>query len=112
MRMPSWNTLRVPIAFIVAPLACPLIFILYGVIAGSTLTDPLAAGAFRAYAIVSLIGVYLFVGTVGVLIYRLMCEHNLTSFWLAPLVGYIGGAVSFFLFGMPRPFDRGSLNWR
>jgi hypothetical protein len=111
VRMPSWDTLRVVIAFLVAPLACPLIFYLYVVTALPPGPDHPSyyQNLFLFVVGGSTLGVYFYVIVLGIPIYLSMRHYNLTSFWLAPLVGYIAGAVSILLIGMPRPFSNPEL---
>jgi hypothetical protein len=111
VRMPSWDILRVAIAFLVAPLACPLIFYLYAVTAVSLPSDDPSLYKNLLMFLVggSTLGVYFYVIVLGIPIYLSMRHYNLTSFWLAPLVGYIAGAVSILLIGMPRPFSNPEL---
>ena len=93
-----WNVIRTPIAFLVAPLAVPFIFGAYY----QSFDPPTSGqGLFRAILSVSAIVAYLGVIIFGVPIYRLLQKHKLTAFWIAPLVGFIVGAIVYMLLAVP-----------
>jgi hypothetical protein len=108
MKMPSWDAVRTPVAFVVAPLSYPLIVVLYTTFVDPfPPDDPTSKYWLVTFLYFSTIAVYVSIVALGIPIYLLMCEHGWTSFWLAPLVGYVGGAACTFLVGMPRPFELG-----
>jgi hypothetical protein len=85
MRMPAWwDSARTPVAFLVAPLAVPLIFALYMQWPRSDLATSLAIvfSAFVAYA-----GTLIF----GLPLYLFLRAQNATAFVIAPPFGFVVG---------------------
>lgn len=88
---PWWNDVRTPIAFLVAPFAVPLIVALSVPASGSHNTA--AAAAVGVSALVSYFGAFVF----GIPTYLLLRARKLTAFWIAPVAGFMAGAVMWYL---------------
>jgi hypothetical protein len=82
----SSNAPRTAIAFLVAPLAVPLLAALYL----RTSLDDFGTGLALVFsAAVAYAGSFV----LGLPIYRFLCARKLTAFWIAPVVGFIAGAA-------------------
>jgi hypothetical protein len=97
MRTPSWwSEARTPVAFLVAPVAVPLVapWLFAPWLAEINLGLALAVSWFVGY-----VGAF----ALGLPIYRYLLARKLTAFWIAPLVGFVIGAImwcaTFALFG-------------
>lgn len=88
---PWWNDIRTPIAFLVAPFAVPLIVALS--VPASGLHNTAAAAAVGVSALVSYFGAFVF----GVPTYLFLRARKLTAFWIAPVAGFMAGAVMWYL---------------
>lgn len=101
MSKSRWNAQRTPIAFLLAPLAVPLIWTVYVASSapnGSTSPGLAFQGFFLVFSISALctyIGVIVF----GVPIYLFLRAYGLTAFWIAPVVGFMAGALMLSIFG-------------
>jgi hypothetical protein len=90
-----WNALRVPIAFLVAPLMVPLTITAFIAIDHSQIL--VAQGhtieGIRLFALGS--GIFAYAGTIilGIPTYVLLRKRNMTAFWVAPVAGFIAGAM-------------------
>jgi hypothetical protein len=85
------NDRRTIVAFLVAPLAAPLLAILQ-LLEIRPPADELGiaiASTTLSYALFSYIGTVL----LGIPVYRFLCARNLTAFWMAPAVGLLAGAA-------------------
>ena len=87
------DTMRQVIAFLVAPLVVPLLFlaVLY-------LSPPGIESIFGTALFVS--GFIAYVGTFmfGIPIYEFLRARNLTAFWIAPAAGVVVGAIMMYVF--------------
>lgn len=93
MRARSWRDERTPIAFLVAPLAVPLLIGIqtaYHTLANdAALHTELFLILLGTVALVAYGGVIIF----GIPAYLLLRARKLTAFWLAPAIGFIVGAM-------------------
>jgi hypothetical protein len=85
-----WSAVRVPVAFLVAPLGAPIVILLFAVPellqgSASLFQTPL----FILFLGYSFVIAYLATFTVGVLLFRILRKLELTQFWIAPAVGSI-----------------------
>ena len=92
MSTPSWDAVRTPIAFLVAPLAVPFILTALlqpppGVV--QYWLRPVQFGS----AIVAYAGVVIF----GVPIFLLLRKRKLTAFWIAPVAGFMIGTIMIYI---------------
>ncbi len=78
-------------AFIVAPLAVPLLTVLY-------LRLPMDNGAFGPASIVSALVAYAGAFIFGVPLYRFLLARRLTAFWIAAFAGFIIGTAMMYVF--------------
>lgn len=83
----DWNTARVPIAFLVAPLAIPMLVTLTFV----PLVPSVGFNSLIAYPIALLLSVPPF---------RILCESKLTGFWAMTTTGAAVGLATFFVLAM------------
>jgi hypothetical protein len=99
-----WNDVRTPIAFLVAPAAVPLIFVAYSTFTG----QPDAADAFLFGG--SLIVSYGATWAIGVPLYLFLRAQKVTTFVIAPALGFIlGAAMMYVLLG--RHMSSGNLQF-
>ena len=89
---PWWDNVRTPIAFLVAPSVVPLIVAVFVPAGGPK--DTAAAAVVAASAFVSYFGAFIF----GVPTYLFLRARQLTAFWIAPVAGFIAGAMMLFVF--------------
>jgi hypothetical protein len=91
------------LAFLLAPLALPLICIAYGLVWEFPREAPLPLlikGAAVSFAIFAA-GAYLGIFILGAPIYFVLRGCNHTAFWIAPVAGFIAGGMMFVpLFGV------------
>jgi hypothetical protein len=83
------------VAFLVAPLVCPVIILLGAVVAEPSPMSLLAA-LFLGVGLLP----FLYIPTLlfGVPVYRFLCSRRLTAFWVAPIAGFVAGTAAFFFF--------------
>jgi hypothetical protein len=92
---PWWDNIRTPIAFLVAPFVVPLIVAVFVLAVGPKDTAAAVVVAFSAVsAFVSYFGAFIF----GVPTYLFLRARPLTAFWIAPVAGFIAGAVMLYVF--------------
>jgi hypothetical protein len=92
MSTPSWDAVRTPIAFLVAPLAVP--FLLTALLQPPPGVVQYWLWPVQFYsAIVAYAGVVIF----GVPIFLLLRKRKLTAFWIAPLAGFIVGMIMIYI---------------
>jgi Zn-dependent protease with chaperone function len=86
MRAPSWwRDLRTPIAFLVAPLAIPIVM---------TWLRPSLADLDTGLAlVVSMLAAYIGIFVIGLPIYLYLQTRGAMAFWLAPIIGFMIGVV-------------------
>ena len=89
---PWWDNVRTPIAFLVAPFVVPLIVAVYVPAGGPQ--DTAAAAVVAVSAFVSYFGAFIF----GVPTYLFLRARQLTAFWIAPVAGFIAGAMMLYVF--------------
>ena len=93
MSAPPWSdNVRTPIAFLVAPFVVPLIVAVYVPTGGPK--DSAAAAIVAVSAFVSYFGAFIF----GVPTYLFLRARQLTAFWIAPVAGFIAGAMMLYVF--------------
>jgi len=92
-----WSAIRVPVAFLVAPLGAPIVIVLF--VVPELLQYPESffqnlRSLFQTPLFVLIVGysfviAYLVTLSVGVLLFRILRKLKLTQFWIAPAVGCI-----------------------
>jgi hypothetical protein len=95
--------MRTKLAFLLAPLALPLICVAYGLVwelpADAPLPELIRGVAFTAAILAA--GAYLGIFILGAPIYFVLRGCNHTAFWIAPVAGFIAGGMMFVpLFGV------------
>jgi hypothetical protein len=83
-----WGGERVRLAFLVAPLVCPVIIMVWAVVAEPSLMS-LLAGLFMGVGLLPFL--YIPILLFGVPVYRFLCSRHLTAFWVAPIAGFVAG---------------------
>ena len=92
MSTPSWDAVRTPIAFLVAPLAVP--FLLTALLQPPPGVVQYWLWPVQFYsAVVAYAGVVIF----GVPIFLLLRKRKLTAFWISPLAGFMVGAIMIYI---------------
>ncbi len=86
-----YDEARTLLAFVVAPLVVPLISTVY-------FRVRLANMAFPYTFITSTLVAYLGSLAFGLPIYRFLRARKLTAFWIAPVAGFIAGAMMWYVF--------------
>ena len=93
----SSDDARTAIAFLIAPLAVPLLAALY-------LRPSLDDFGTGLVLVFSAAAAYAGSFVLGLPIYRFLCTRKLTAFWIAPVLGFIVGAIMWYvtlaLFGL------------
>ena len=92
LHMPMY-TMRCMIAFLVAPLAVPLLFQM-----AAYLLPPREYGSVGIELFVSTLVAYAGVFAVGAPIYGFLRAHGLTAWWVAPIAGFLAGATMWYVF--------------
>ena len=85
-----WDAVRIPIAFLVAPLVVPLLAVL-------VLDAPLSDPSIVALLIVVTFATYVGVAAFGVPTFLLMRSRQWTEFWMALTAGFIIGTVMWYV---------------
>jgi hypothetical protein len=85
-----WNSIRIPVAFLVAPLGAPITVLLLFVL--GSLPDPAVILGPAFTMVIYMVGFSLIVAypitlVLGVPLYRILRKHEMTEFWVAPGVG-------------------------
>jgi Zn-dependent protease with chaperone function len=87
---PWWDAARTPIAFLVAPVAVPILAVVF-------LQPPLHDIGVAFIIVVSWFVAYVGVFVFGLPVYRFMLARNATTFWIAPAVGFVVGAIMYWV---------------
>ena len=87
---PFWPAMRVPMAFLVAPLAVPLLAVL---VLELPLSEPYIVTFLFIITFVTYAGVVIF----GIPTYLVLRSGKWTNFWIAPIVGFIVGMVMWYV---------------
>jgi hypothetical protein len=87
---PWWDDARTPIAFLVSPLAAP-------VMTAWNLHPPLNDVGGGIGLVVSAFVAYVGVFALGLPTYRYLLARKLTAFWIAPMVGFIAGTIMMYV---------------
>lgn len=96
-----WDAVRIPIAFLVAPLVVPLLAVL-------VLDAPLSDPSIVALLIVVTFATYVGVAAFGVPTFLLMRSRQWTEFWMALTAGFIIGTVMWYVGSSLFHFSLGS----
>jgi hypothetical protein len=88
-----WDTMRQVIAFLVAPLVVPLLFLAVLYLSPSP-TAPFFGTALFISGFIAYVGIFMF----GIPIYEFLRARNLTAFWIAPAAGVVVGAIMMYVF--------------
>jgi hypothetical protein len=97
---PWWDEARTPVAFIVSPLAVPLViaWLLRSSLGDVFSTVAMVVGMFMAY-----VGGF----ALGLPIYRYLQAREAMTFWLAPIIGFTIGVIMtyvvYLIVGLPFP---------
>jgi len=84
-----WSTIRVPVAFLVAPLGAPIVILL--LVVPDFLRDPDLLSHPLIILVVgySFVAAYLITLSIGVWLFHVLRRLKLTQFWIAPSIGAI-----------------------
>jgi hypothetical protein len=84
---PWWDEARTPVAFIVSPLAVPLVI-------ACLLSLPLNHPISLTTMVVGMFMAYVGGFALGLPIYRYLQAREAMTFWLAPIIGFAMGAIT------------------